>query len=477
MRLTTFFATNFIVIYFGSALIYVLMGFGAAVAAYTFRDSRFALVRSLPFLAAFGLLEGAAQWGAVFIPLQASYLDATALSYLAVVQTGIVAVASTALFAFGTRLVADTVPGSWLPRLQVLPFLAFALWCVGFLTTNPGAPLTTAFAGWRLDGIRLATYLLALPGAALGAWGILSQRQDLARYYPRAAWFLTGTVASLVLFVPLALGNIPVVPVLPVEVPQLVHFRRILGVPVQVFLALDGLVLAISTMQALEVFRRENQYRWEEAERHQAALEERDRIGRELHDVVLQDALGVGMLLESARLTLDQGEGQAAGETLALVQRQLGRTAEQLRAFIVGLEPMAWDTADLTKGFRQLVEEFRAHTLVPVRLDVESDLPLDPAWLPHLFLVLQESLTNVRRHAGASRVLVQFGRAEHDLLLRIRDNGHGLPDGVVAGPGLLRMQRAAAAVDGQLHVVNVSGGGTEVSLRIPRAAASVYPIS
>lgn len=460
----TFFAANFIVIYFGCGLIFLLMGFGAAVAARTFRDSHLALVQGLPLLAAFGLLGGVAQWGVIFIPLQAAYLGVPALTGLLLLQTVAMAMAYACLLAFGARLTAAATAERWAPALTWLPLAGSLAWLGWFLAAAPGLRPGPELAEWRLARLRAATYLLALPGAVLSAWGVLGQRRDMARYYPRAAWFLSGTAVAFLLLVPLSPRSIPAVPVYELVTPQLAHFSTVWGVPVQVFLGLDGLMLAFFTMQALEVFRRENSRRLEESERRQAVLEERHRIGRELNDEVMQDVLGLGMVLESVQAALGAG---GPGENLRQVRLQLGRIADRLRAYILELEPVDWETRDLARGLRQLIEEFRAHTLIPVDLDLDPAAPVDPAAIRHLLVLAHEALANVRRHAAASRVHLRLAQAGSQVLLVIRDNGRGMPAGADGGPGLARMQTAAAAAGGQLLVLQAPGGGTEVRLLLP----------
>lgn len=463
--LQSFFAANFIVIYFGTGLIFLLMGFGAAVAVRTFRDSSLALARHLPLLAGFGLLWGVAQWGVIFIPLQASYLGEPALTALLLLQTGIMALAHACLFAFGARLVATTIEARWLHRLVWLPPALFVAGLTWYLLAGRGFTLGAELAAWRLEGQRWSAYLMGLPGALLSAWGVLAQRRELARYYPRAAWFLYGTALAFILLVPLSPRNLPVMALDQLVTPELAHFSTVLGIPVQVFLGLDGLMLAYFTMQALEVFRRENSRRLEASERREAALEERYRIGRQLNDDVLQDLMGVGMVLESVQLSLD-GDAADLRESLRLAHLQQGRIAERIRAFMMEIEPMDWEIADVSEGFRRLIEEFRTHTLIPVQVHLDPSTTPAPAVLPHLYVTAQEALTNIRRHALASRVRITLHQSNGHVVLRIRDNGRGIPAGVSDGPGLSRMRQAAAAAGGELAVQALAGGGTEVVLRL-----------
>ena len=103
----------------------------------------------------------------------------------------------------------------------------------------------------------------------------------------------------------------------------------------------------------------------------------------------------------------------------------------------------------------------------------EEDISLAPDTSTAFFRILQESLTNIVRHAKASRVSVQLRSDNHITALQVQDNGVGIPAHVVAGPasfGLLSMKERALMLGGTVDVVSAPGAGTKIVVRVPHAA-------
>ncbi len=451
-----FLRANLVVIHFGYGLVFVLLGFAVALVARYFHNSRLALARSLPYLVAFGMLLGLAEWGVVFIPLQAAYLAPQSLSVLYGVQTAALGVAHGFLFLFGARLTAgNAARGRWLPAAAAV---ITALWLSWFLAGIPNAAARNSFEAWRLQSHTWATYGLGLPGAGLSAYGLWAQRRELAPYYPRVGRALGGAALAFMISVPLGPLALPVSP--GGTAGSLAH------IPLQAFLGAGGLILACCIVWALEVFQLENSRRLDDAELRQAVLEERYRIGKELNDGVIQEVYGTGLLLEAVAANLPP-EDQQTERLLRTALGQMQDTVRRLRGYILELEPIKWDDPDLVTGVRRLVEEFRANTLLPVQMAAEPGLTAEPDKARALYTVVHEALANIRQHAGASAVEVRLQRTGEGLYLQVQDNGRGLPSDVTPGTGMDRMQRRAEAVGGVLRVEPAVGQGTVVSLKLP----------
>lgn len=235
------------------------------------------------------------------------------------------------------------------------------------------------------------------------------------------------------------------------------------GIPVQVPLALGGLVLAWSLLTGLEALRMDNARRVERAERREAMLEERYRLAKDLQDGVIQDLFAAGMLMGATGQDLPDAD-QAA---LRAAERQMQSIVDRLRSYVMDLEPVNPADADIYTGLQRLVDDFRANTLLPVSLHLGPDLALDGPEAGAVYAVAQEALSNVRRHARASLVSVRFSHSGAKFTLIIADNGCGCPSEMVRGPGLDRMARSAEAVDGSVSISPAPGGGTQVVLELP----------
>lgn len=200
-------------------------------------------------------------------------------------------------------------------------------------------------------------------------------------------------------------------------------------------------------------------------------LEERNRIGMDLHDGVIQSIYAVGLTLESARLSLNQEDE----ESMMLLSRSivgLNDTIRDIRNFILDLRPHRYN-GDLKHGVERLVREFRANTMIEVDT-VFTDHSLDhlsPAIGRAVFLSAQNALANIARHANASFVQLSINYEEDYLRLIVQDNGCGFDmhkGGLISvGHGLHNMQTRAERLGGQFHLESAVGEGTLLSVSIP----------
>jgi signal transduction histidine kinase len=182
---------------------------------------------------------------------------------------------------------------------------------------------------------------------------------------------------------------------------------------------------------------------------------ERRRIGRELHD-------SVGQVLTAARI--DQGLGRHA-EAGALVQQAL----QQIRDVSALLRPAVLEDLGLEAALTALAEDFERRTGVRVRMDLAS-LPVDGELDVAIYRIVQEALTNVARHAGATRVTVAIGARDGGLELTIEDDGRGAPAEPTPHLGLLGMRERIAELGGRLAVSTAPLAGFRLVAWLPSGA-------
>jgi signal transduction histidine kinase len=200
---------------------------------------------------------------------------------------------------------------------------------------------------------------------------------------------------------------------------------------------------------------------------------ERARIARELHDVVAHHISMIAVQAETARLTTPGLPGEGASRLLAI-----GDTARQalteMRRLLGVLREDAGPTATRQPqpGLEQLndlVDEARDAAAASTRLIVRGDVvPLDPGIELTAYRLVQEALTNARRHAPGAAVDVELHYTPDALRLRVRDNGPGrsTADGA-PGHGLLGMRERAATVGGTLRTGASATGGFVVEAALP----------
>ena len=213
--------------------------------------------------------------------------------------------------------------------------------------------------------------------------------------------------------------------------------------------------------------------------REQAREEERRRLARELHDDLGQALTGLQMHLSWFDRGLSDWPLASEGRAKVQMMRQLTDQAMQtLRAVITELRPEALDRLGLIAALDWQAETFarRAGLRCRFTANVET-VDLDMGRATSIFRVFQEILTNIARHAGASRVDVSVELKEDALTLAVRDNGRGF-DPTAVPPrafGVLGMKERAVLLGGGFEIESAPRRGTSVTLRIPLANRRTAP--
>ncbi|MEU0536677.1 GAF domain-containing sensor histidine kinase [Amycolatopsis tolypomycina] len=207
--------------------------------------------------------------------------------------------------------------------------------------------------------------------------------------------------------------------------------------------------------------------------RHRVALyEERERIARELHDVIVQRLYGAGMQLDRVRRNMRKRFAQADGARLSDAIDQLDQTIEEIRGTVRALrspEPRhdtgtPTDLAESARGEVRIAGELLGY---PPTLELSgefADIPAERA--DHIRAALREALSNVVRHSGASETRVTLTRDSGGVKLRVRDNGSGVPQGV-ATRGLRHLAERADAAGGKFFLNSSPSLGTLVAFDLP----------
>ena len=205
--------------------------------------------------------------------------------------------------------------------------------------------------------------------------------------------------------------------------------------------------------------------------RAQIITEERERIGMDLHDGIIQSLYGIGLSMENVRLNAGQGKNDIAVQIEKSLEALQSAIAD-IRAYILDLRPRQLRHSNLFEGMQSLIREFRANTMVDVELEgsAEEVMNLEGEQVEALYHIFQESLSNTAKHAKATRVSVRLWRRDDRLLLRINDNGQGIEQpkpGRRVGHGLANMKARAEGVGGGIEVVSIRKQGTTLLAWVP----------
>jgi signal transduction histidine kinase len=208
-----------------------------------------------------------------------------------------------------------------------------------------------------------------------------------------------------------------------------------------------------------------------EAQQRLALFEDRDRIGRDLHDLVIQRLFAVGLSLQSmSRMVDDAGLTERIDTAVADIDSTIG----DIRRTIFALGSLG-TSVDVQSEITRMVE--RAVATLKFRPDLRFEGPVRtlvrPEIVPDLLAVLVEALSNASRHAQATtvEVLVSVG---DEVLLQVADNGRGF-DHVVDESGIDNMRERALRHGGGFSVESATGKGTTVTWTVPITAGSPGP--
>jgi signal transduction histidine kinase len=502
--LADLFETNRIIVLSVYGQVFFVLGL--AVALQSRKRSELALARPLAWLAAFGITHALTEWGYLFVPIQAGFLPQAVIEALLVLQLALKGLSFALLLQFGAELLLsvprpsarpDSLPRGPFgqPWLRLAPTIVGVLWIAGTLGTSamvgsfapdPSPWLRTAEVGPAIASVGaplavgdvLARAMLALPGAVLAVIGLRRTQRSLGPLAaPPVGWALRAAAVAFAIYALLAgLIGMPA-PFPPASVVNSTVVAETLGLPIEVLRSLAGLAMAVAVIRSLELFEQETDRILAQARRRELLLRERQRIGRDLHDGVIQSIYAAGLHLEQA--AADEAVAPAGRERVASVLAELNRITDDIRSTIFDLRSGAVEGGDVEEIVTAVAEELRANTLLPVDLHFggarRARLTADQA--EQLHHLVTEALSNVLRHARASRVSVRVDCDARQLAVEIADDGVGFDPPAEVGQGaggraqgIENIRRRAELLGGRVEIRSAPGQGTAVSLTMPVAS-------
>ena len=476
---------DIITVYFFYGLSFFSMGL--AVLLEVGRSSELDFARALRSLAGFGIIHGGHEWIEMFLLIHPEQNNPSLEQFIGPGRVVLLAISFLYLISFGARLIAG--PNRMRLSWQLLGVIS-VIWAIGLIWLFLAEPVSS-----RLVAMDVYTrYSLAIPGAALTAWGLILQRQKFLQAGMRTfgrdmiagaiAFGLYGGVGQL--FV--SSSN-----VFPSSFLNAGVFLDWFGFPIQFFRSVMACIAAIAIISSLRAFEEETRRQIEALGNAQLAerkrLEElraellrrtvraqeleRQRIARELHDELGQTMTALGMGLRAISDNATSMPEKVSGQARQL-QGVVDSGISSLQNLVSGLHPPQLDDFGLVAALRsysaEAQERFGLTVTVSSRGD-EASLSIDVRTV--LFRIVQESITNVIRHAKTDQAEVSVSFDEREVRIRVEDHGCGFDvDTTLRKPGypcwgLLGMIERVALVGGTCHFVSEVGTGTVVEVSVP----------
>lgn len=204
--------------------------------------------------------------------------------------------------------------------------------------------------------------------------------------------------------------------------------------------------------------------------------EERKQISRDLHDEIAQSLALVNIHLATF-LRAVEGSVHLQNRVIE-TQKLVAQSVDSVHDFAMGLRPTVLDKLGLVPALRSFAKKFSEQTKLPVDLNIPEPLTaVEDLATVALYRVAQAALSNIERHAGATRVSLSLQQKTRILEMKISDNGKGFrvtetpSDSKAKRLGLVGMRERAEMIGARFEVVSQPGEGTTVSVRLPRSEA------
>ena len=474
-----------ILIYFFYGLSFFSMGLLVMLEGGRSSDAR--LRRALRPLAAFGLIHAANEW----LEMAQSVTEFGGHifpAWMIGLRLGLLAFSFVSLAAFGSYLMVISRTAWRLILLVPLGLESFWVFGLFLLKGYYSAPIL-----WNIAD-NWTRYSLAIPAALLAAIGLIVQQ----RVFRRAGLVSFGRDA---LWAAVAFGWYGLVgqffvtasPLPPSNVINQDLFSHLFGIPVQAFSALMAGVAAFFVIRFLRAFQVETdrqinslqEGRLRESEQREtlkselykrivAAQEsERQRIARELHDETGQALTAIGMGLRSLEADVQSSGRDSTRQNLHQLESLTAHSLDELQRLIADLRPSHLDDLGISSALRWYAGNVQERTKMDVKVVTRGNEPTIPSPVKTaLFRIIQEALTNVIKHAHATKVRIFLTYSPQEIHARVVDDGQGFNIGTVESSGriswgLKGMEERASLLGGRLKVNSKPGEGTTVEVTVP----------
>jgi len=204
--------------------------------------------------------------------------------------------------------------------------------------------------------------------------------------------------------------------------------------------------------------------------RRLAVLEERERIGMDLHDGIIQSIYALGLTLDSIRFLIRENPDEALMHLEKAIDG-LNANIRDIRSYILDLQPSQFKGKGLAQGLSKLSQEFKSNSRMEIDLRIEPEAvsDLEGEVSEALLLIAQEALANVAKHSKATKVWLNARNLDERIYMQIIDNGQGFEldqETELLGHGLSNMAQRARRIGGEFETVSSPGEGTTITIRL-----------
>ncbi len=508
---------------------------GLTIALEQRRATALPLASSLKYLAIFGFLHSIVEWLDMIFVLAGSQQDFFSLrivrtillaaSTLILAYFGVHLITNIRQKYYWLKAVPFALFALWLlamvvPHLIPIPQEPATGGLVLCLQCHRAASISylVLSGNWVSSADILSRYFLYLPASLLSAWAMLYQtrwfKQNGFKQEARDsavivyAFIFDGVIAGLI---------VPPGPFFPATILNYATFFRLFAIPPQILRALVAVVLTFFMARALRVFEKERRGQlrkalqdkveaqqqtlqaqehvrkqleeWnknleelvkkrtteiDERNREVVILQERDRLAREMHDSLGQTLSYLGLKVMELEKLLLSGEHEKALSSIQAMELAVQNATAEVRESILALKTSLKPGRGLLQAIEEYLINFGEQTGIETEIGIEGgdQLSLAPSAQVQILRIVQEALTNVRKHARARTARINIGVKAKEVLISVEDDGQGFNlDEVLQEPGqrygMHTMRERAEEIGGSLTINTGPGKGTKLIFRLP----------
>jgi PAS domain S-box-containing protein len=208
---------------------------------------------------------------------------------------------------------------------------------------------------------------------------------------------------------------------------------------------------------------------YERKKKSDIAMEERQRLVRDLHDSITQKLYGLVTMTEAVQAGLESGASLDKNDVMARISENARQALREMRLFLYELEPVDIKKEGLISILHQRLASVEGRSDIRARMIADSEILLEEEKEVEVYYIVAEALNNIIKHAKAKSVLVKLKRRKNAVYLEIIDDGCGfnLDQVEPGGKGLRNMQDRAKRIKGKLKIITSPENGTKITLLIP----------
>ena len=201
-----------------------------------------------------------------------------------------------------------------------------------------------------------------------------------------------------------------------------------------------------------------------------ATIEERQRLARDLHDSVSQQLFALAMMAKAVERSVKRNPEKAQRQVEDLAETAT-KAQTEMRALLLHLRPVHLSEQSLKDGLHNLIAELKTKSTIDFKVTIDNVENLPRFTEEHIFLIIQEALSNTLRHADATEVKIILRHEPENLFVHIADNGDGfdweMADQKKTSYGLKTMRERSEEIGGQFNLRTKEGIGTYIDIRVP----------